>query len=170
MKSTFALRKQIKAKEALSIEFADLWHLYEYGQEGRTPDDKLQVFKVARFTGGRDLLSKLIPPYVPGIPSSCIEREESNGGFFIECYRYDFNGSRYGSVQNTFEIRRYEGLRDITSLPIYPLSLDSEHQRQRTKLIERGEKYLALARVNKTAHKTYRGLSLDAHAEEVSQV
>lgn len=40
MKSTFALRKQIKAKEACPIAFADLWHLYEHGQEVRTPDAK----------------------------------------------------------------------------------------------------------------------------------
>lgn len=168
LKSTFALRRQIALKETCPIAFADLWHLYEHGQEVRTPDDNLQVFKVARFTGGRDLLRETLPPDSPEVPLSCIEREESNGAFFLECYRYDFNGSQYGPVHNMFEIRRYEGLREIRSLPVYPLCFDPEYKTERAQLIQRGEKFMALARANETAHKTYCGLSLDEHAEEVS--
>lgn len=170
LKSTFALLRQIDAKEARSIVFADLWHLYKYGQEVRAPDDKLQVFKVAKFTGGRDLLTKSMLPSDPKVPSSCLDREESNGAFFIECYRYDFDGTQYGPVHKMFKIHRYEGLRDIRSLQVYPLCYDPEHQKERNRLVQRGEKFMTLARVNKTAHKTYRGLSLDEHAEEVSQV
>lgn len=168
LESTFDLRKKTKAKTACPIAFADLWHLYEHGQEVRTPDDKLQVFKVARFTGGRDLLSEVLPKHLGDVPSSCIEREESNGAFFLECYRYDFNGTLYGPIHHMFEIRRYEGLRDITSLQVYPLCFDPEHKKERVQLVQRGEKFMALARVNETAHKTYCGLSLDEHADEVS--
>ena len=162
MKSTFALRKQIQAKKNYPIAFADLWHLFEHGQEVRTPDENVQVFKVARFTGGRDRLSNNLPPGWVNVPT------ETDGGFLIECYHYDFNGTKYGPVSKMFEICRYEGVRDITSLPVYPLSFDPEHKKYRTQLIQRGEKFMALARVNRTAHKTYRGLSLDKHAEEVS--
>ena len=169
LKSTFALRKQISSKETCPIAFADLWHLYEHGQEVRTPDDNLQVFRVARFTGGRDLLRETLPPNGPEVPASCIEREENNGAFFLECYRYDFNGNHYGPVHNIFEIRRYEGLRDIRSLPVYPLCFDPEYKKERAQLVQRGEKFVALARANETAHKTYCGLSLDEHAEEVSR-
>ncbi|KAL9064055.1 MAG: hypothetical protein Q9161_009112 [Pseudevernia consocians] len=161
MKSTFALRKQINAKENCPIAFADLWHLFEHGQEVRTPDVNVQVFKVAKFTGGRDLLSDNIEPSGPNV------RTDTDGGFFIECYHYDFNGTKYGPVHRLFEIRRYEGVRDITSLQVYPLSFDPEHKKGRTHLAQRGEKFMALARVNRTAHKTYRGLSLDKHAEEI---
>lgn len=170
LRSTFELRKQLKAKEARPIAFADLWHLYEHGQEVRTPEKKLQIFKVARFAGGRDLLSESMPSFrdYRSVPVSCIKREESNGAFFVECYRYDFNGTQYGPVNNMFEIRRYEGLRDIKSLQVYPLRFDHDHQKERAHLVHRGEKFMALARVNETAHKTYCGLSLDEHAEEVN--
>ena len=167
LKSTFDLRKQIKSKEAGSIAFADLWHLYEHGQEVRTPEEKLQIFKVTRFAGGRDLLTDSLPSNSRGIPSSCFEREDCNGAFFVECYSYDFDGTHYGPVPRVFEIRRYEGFKDITSLQVFPWCFDPEHKMKRFQLGQRGEKFMALARVNKTAHKTYCGLSLDEHAEEV---
>ena len=168
LKSTFILRKQINAKEDCPIAFSDLWHLYEHGQEVRTPNNHMQVFKIARFTGGRDLLTELLPSDAGEVPSSCIERQESKGAFFVECYSYDFNGTQYGPVRTMFEIRRYEGLRNITSLPVYPLWFDSDHQKERIRLARRGEKFMALARIDRTAHKSYRGLSLDEDAEEVS--
>ena len=168
LKSTFDLRKQISAKKACPIAFADLWHLYEHGQEVRTPENKLQIFKVAKFTGGRDLLVESLPSSVQEVPSSCIDREESNGAFFIECYRYDFNGIQYGPVHKIFEIRRYEGLRDITSLQVYPWCFDGDYLEKRLQLVQRGEKFMALARTKKTAHRTCCGVSLDEHTEEVS--
>ena len=168
LRSTFNLRKQINAKQDCPIAFSDLWHLYEHGQEVRTPNPQIQVFKVAKFTGGRDLLHESLEFEGPVVPSSCIERQGSEGAFFVECYSYDFNGTQYGPVQTVFEIRRYEGLRDITSLQVYPLWFDSEYPKERNRLARRGEKFLALAGVNKTTHKKYRGISLDEHAEEVS--
>ena len=169
LRSTLTLRKQINAKKDCPIAFSDLWHLYEHGQEVRTPNDQIQVFRVAKFTGGRDLLSEYMPEESRELPPSCIERQGSKGAFFVECYSYDFNGTQYGPVRTMFEIRRYEGLRYITSLPIYPLWFDSDHQKERVRLARRGEKFMALARTNRTAHKSYRGLSLDEHAEEVSR-
>ena len=168
LKSTFALRRQIKSKNDCSIAFSDLWHLYEHGQEVRTPGDQIQVFKVASFTGGRDLLSESTPRGAPEVPPSCIQRQKSKGTFFVECYRYDFNGTQYGPVETMFEIRSYEGLRNVTSLQVYPLWFDPDHQNERVRLLRRGEKFIALARVNRTAHKSYHGLTLDEHAEEVS--
>lgn len=102
------------------------------------------------------------------VPESCIEREESNGAFFIECYRYDFNGTQYGPVHKLFEIRRYEGLRDIISLQVYPLWFDPDYRKEKARLVQRGDKFMELTRAKETAHKSYRGLSLDDYAEEVS--
>lgn len=166
LQSTFDLRKKIKAKELCSIAFADLWHLYEHGQEVRTPDHKLQVFRVVGFSGGRDVLSGPSTDSKPPFASH-IEREESNGAFFVECYRLDFDGLRYGPVATVFEIRRYEGLKDVTSLQVYPMRFGHDYLTQKTQLLRRGEKFIKLARVKKFAHKTYCGLSLDEHAEEI---
>ena len=168
LKLTFELRKKIDARDACEIAFADLWHLYNYGQEVRTPADKLQAYKVTKFTGGRDLLTEFMPPDQSPVPSSCRDREDSNGSFFVECYSYDFDGTHYGPVHKMFKIPRYEGLKAITSLQVYPLEFDQEHRKEMARLVERGEKFMALARVNKTAHMTFHGRSLDEHAEEVS--
>ena len=168
LRSTFTLREQINAGRDCPIAFSDLWHLYEHGQEVRTPNDPIQVFKIVRFTGGRDLLTKSPSISSRPVPRSCIERQGSESAFFIECYRYDFNGTLYGPVHTMFEIRRYEGLRYITSLPVYPLRFDADYQKERIRLARRGDKFIALAQTNRIAHKSYRGLSLDEHAEEVS--
>ena len=168
LKPTFELRRNIDAREACDIAFADLWHLYSYGQEVRTPADNLQVYKVIKFTGGRDLLSESMPSGQSPVPSSCLDRGVSNGSFFVECYSYDFDGTHYGPVHKMFEIRRYEGLKAITSLQVYPLEFDQDHREEKARLVQRGEKFMALARVNKTAHMTFHGRSLDEHAEEVS--
>lgn len=167
LKSTFALRRQINSKKDCPIAFSDLWHLYEHGQEVRTPNVQIQVYRVAKFTGGRDLVSEYVEDHRLRVPSSCIERQGSKGAFFVECYSYDFNGTQYGPVRTMFEIRRYEGLRYITSLPVYPLWFDSDPQRERIRMARRGEKFMALAQINRSAHKSYRGLSLDEHAEEI---
>ena len=174
LKSTFDLRRQISARKACPIAFADLWHLYEHGQEVRTQGNKLQIFRVAKFTGGRDLLCESVSgaartSSLYRVPSSCIGREENDGAFFIECYRYDFDGTNYGPVHEMFEIRRYEGFRDITSLPVYPWWFDSDYLKKKEQLVRRGEKFTTLARTNQTAHRTYCGVTLDEHKEEVSR-
>ena len=167
LRSTFALRRQIKSKKDCPIAFSDLWHLYEHGQEVRTPGNQIQVFIVAKFTGGRDILCGYSPEDGPDHMSGGVRRE-SKGSFFVECYSYDFDGKKYGPVRTMFEIRRYEGFQDITSLQVYPWCFDPDHQNERYRLAGRGEKFLALAAINKTSHKKYRGISLDEHAEEVS--
>ena len=168
LKSTFALRRRISAKKDCPIAFSDLWHLYEHGQEVRTPGNQIQVFKVARFTGGRDIWSENLARSGVQFPTFYPDKQESKGSFFVECYSYDFDGQKYGPVRIVFEIRRYEGLRDITSLQVYPWWFDPDHENERIRLARRGEKFIALTRVNKIAHKSYRGLSLDENAEEVS--
>lgn len=84
-KPMFDMRMRLKAKVNCPIAFADLWHLYEHGQEVRAPNSNLQVYKVAKFTGGRDILFHV---KLKRIPASCYEREKSNVNSFIECFRY----------------------------------------------------------------------------------
>ena len=166
---TFELRRKIEAREACQIAFADLWHLFNYGQEVRTLADELQVYRVVKFTGGRYLWSDTMPADQSAVPPSCRDWENSNGSFLVECYSYNFDGTSYGPVNRIIEIRRYEGLKAITSLQLYPLEFDKEHRKEKEQLVQRGKKFMALARVNKTAHMMFHGRSLDDHAEEVSR-
>ena len=168
LKPMFDLRTRLKARIPCAIAFADLWHLYEHGQEVRTSNSNLQIYKVAKFTGGRDLLYRREEAIESDrLPASCYEREKSNGSFFIECFRYDFDRICYGPVREIFEIRRYESLEDVRSLTVYPLCFDFDYEKVRNHLMKRGEKFVALSRDQKTSHKSYFGTSVDDHAEEV---
>ena len=170
LKSTFELREKIKKSQPCAIAFGDLWHLFDYDQEIRTSDYRLQVYRVAKFTGGRDTLVKQLSSSQPAVPITCLEREISGGAFYIECFRYDFDGTQYGPVQENFAIRRYSGEKDITTLPVYPWSFDKDVPRTKELLARRGEKFVALSRSDELghgAHRAYSGLDLGEHPEEV---
>ena len=162
LRSTFELRSNLKTGKARTIEYADLWHLYEPGQEIRSADNQLQIYQVTKFTGGRDILCKK-DSCVREVPGSCITRGDV---FSVECYRYDFDGSYYGPVFETFTIRNYEGLREITSLPVYPWLFDPNYSEEKKKLLKRGKKFIDHS-IHENSHKAYTALSLDDSAEEV---
>lgn len=163
LKSTFELRSSLKTGTADAIEYADLWHLFEPGQEVRSADSKLQIYHVTKFTGGRDPLMELGEGSRKA-PNWSREREDD---FSIECYRYDFDGFHYGPVFEQFTIGHYEGLREITCLPVYPWLFDPDYSEAKKKLLERGNKFIELTHTFEISHKAYTGLSLDGSAEEV---
>jgi hypothetical protein len=89
------------------------------------------------------------------------------GSFVIECFFVDFDGVHYGPVNQTFQISKFEGERDITSLPVYPFSCDPKRDEIRRTLLKRGEKFSTLSNPLKAAHRQYVGLTLDKHPEQV---
>ena len=48
LKPLFELRRRINAGSLRCIAFADLWHLFLYGQEVKTTDEKLQLYQVLK--------------------------------------------------------------------------------------------------------------------------
>lgn len=91
----------------------------------------------------------------------------SNGSFIIECFYFNYDGFQFGPVNETFQIRRFDGVRDVTLLPIVPLEFRHNSQDIRTKLMARGEKFAQLCDPSKTMHKQYTGLTLDKRQEQV---
>ena len=173
LKSTLELRREIKLGRARSIAFEDLWHLFDYGQEIRAPSERLQVYRVTAFTGGRDFLSSReddLPREYRHRHDRSIDRDSSNGEFSLECYSYHSNGKSYGPIRKSFVIRRFKGIRDIDSLAAYPWSLDKRYRADRSLLRHRGEKFIGLSCLERIAHRSYSGLSLDEHAEEVRDI
>ena len=162
LRSTFELRSNLKTGKTRTIEYSDLWHLYEPGQEIRSADSQLQIYHVTKFTGGRDTLCEK-ESCAREVPGSCITRGDV---FSVECYRYDFDGICYGPVFETFTIRNYEGLREITGLPVYPWLFDPNYSEEKKKLLKRGKKFIDHS-IHETSHKAYAALSLDDPAEEV---
>jgi len=173
LKPMFDMRYCIKQSTLTHITYNDLWHLFENGQDVTTSDSNPRVYRVLRCTGGRETLAKhglfadlQAPAY---IDTNYLQKSDiRNDSFIVECVSFEFDGQQYGPVQQIFTIRKYDGEKQITSLPIYPLSFSLDRDKIRERLIERGRFYLELSRVEHATHKHYMGLTLDEPHEEVS--
>lgn len=119
-------------------------------------------------TGGRDNLSVQGAPDVPA-SEKLKDQGYSPGVFVIECFYIHFDGFRYGPVNATFQIRRFEGKKSITSFPIYPIDCDPDKEKTRESLLARGGRFATLSGIkNKIpAHRKYKGLTLDKNQEQV---
>lgn len=78
-----------------------------------------------------------------------------------------FDGKQYGPVNQTFQMPKFDGAREITSLPVIPLEIGADSKHLRNELLERGKKFAELSNPAKTAHKLYKGLTLDKRPEQV---
>ncbi|KAI1462622.1 P-loop containing nucleoside triphosphate hydrolase protein [Annulohypoxylon moriforme] len=161
-------RLQIK-RQSSTVFFDDLWHIFKTGGEVLdTSTGQMQLLRIIKATGGREVLRS--GQEVPSNHASNKLKDKgfSSGSFILECFYVSFDGTQYGPVNETYQIRRYDGARDITSLPIIPLEYmaDGEEER-RSKLLKRGKKFAELCNPSKTAHKQYKGLTLDKRQEQV---
>ncbi|KAI9736752.1 MAG: hypothetical protein M1834_000956 [Cirrosporium novae-zelandiae] len=146
LKPLFDLRRGLANGTTKKIAFDDLWHLFDYGQDVRTKEGKsIQILK--------------------GL------NESPSEAFIVEAYCLDFDGSMFGPKQKRFNIPRYEGLKDITALSIFPLSHDPTQRETHSTALQRGERFLGYLNESKVAHCQYTGLTLDEQPEQVdSQV
>lgn len=66
----------------------------------------------------------------------------------IRAYYVDFDGDRYGPSEALMNIKEYSGEKDIRSLYVYPLRYEKDSERDRIKkdLLERGKRFLRLVR------------------------
>lgn len=172
LKPMFDMRQDIENRKLINIAFMDLWHLFDFGQDICTSDSDSQVYRVLRFSGGREplakhgLLAELQARATLDAQSS--QKNENRGETFImDAVSYEFDGFQYGPVQKTFTIRKYDGEKAIRNLPFFPLDFDPNHESIRKRLIKRGELYLQLSQSDHASHKHYTGLTLDEPREEV---
>ena len=77
--------------------------------------------------------------------------------FAIWGYYIDFDGKSFGAVRHVHRIRSFEGERDITSLPCYPLRYLENHGDYRRNLQELGKKYQEYLSIR---HLAYTGSTL----------
>lgn len=90
----------------------------------------------------------------------------SPSSFIIECFYISFDGTRFGPVNVTFQIPKFEGEKDITSFPVFPLACDHEQEGIREALLKRGKLFAQLSNPKSTAHRKYKGLTLDKKRQE----
>ncbi|KAK3304792.1 uncharacterized protein B0T15DRAFT_399826 [Chaetomium strumarium] len=147
------------------IAFSELWHIFQPGVEVITAQKPTSAYRVFHATGGRPYLSP---------PEDKNEEEEDgftkpyripdkSSDFVVYCYQIDFDGTKFGPVSLSFSIQKFDGLRDITTLPIYPLKFAKDSVAVRETLLKNGTTFLEVCGGE---HVRYRGPNLH-EAEEI---
>jgi hypothetical protein len=177
--SVAAKRSYLNSPQCRKIFYSDLWQLFRPGTEVVGADGK-QAYRVI---GVKSAKHRIAPPwerwYKPTPGAS------NNSDFSITCVYLDFDGSQIGPVKKVFNIGRFDGQREVTSLEVYPLRFhpirpsdfsDEEWQemesypvpeRYRRRLIHRGARFLAVV---KGKHMYYAGSTLEEKEQVESPV
>lgn len=168
------------------VSFSDIWHLFKPGEFVISADGK-QVFRVVRVHS---------PPHKGTYPwAAYAEPRGKHAKPYVEdvtiyCVYIHFDGTNLGPVLETFNIKKFDGEKSVTSLEIYPLRFhvlrDLEVRTAKNKqapefdslvaakvadlrqeLIERGKLFVEVTGVK---HMYYSGLTVDTRDEIESQV
>ncbi|KAL8351071.1 hypothetical protein RB601_000793 [Gaeumannomyces tritici] len=62
-------------------------------------------------------------------------------GLYLHAYYIDYDGARYQPVRDRFNIQDYEGERDITEFPIYPLRFAKDSTRLMRNFMDQGRQF-----------------------------
>lgn len=172
----------VRSDDCHTVFFSDLWHFFRPGVEVIRPDGK-QAYRVVHVTSAPHRVVPAWQSWYSGTNNQ--GKKRGKAAFSITCVYVDFDGKHLGPVTRTFDIKRFEGQRDVTSLEVYPLryhrlsradTSEAEwkelqqypvEQRFRQKLIRRGVKFLEAAGVK---HMYYDGPTLEVREEVESQV
>ncbi|KAI9729594.1 MAG: hypothetical protein M1834_006790 [Cirrosporium novae-zelandiae] len=141
------------------ISFDELWYLFKPGDEVLASGSYYQAYRVTHITGVRH------HPNITNIQNRDFHFSKLTP-VVIHCVYMDFNGKRLGPVSKTFKISKYDGEREILSLPVYPFRFSKDASSLREELIERGKTFMKLTEVK---HVHYTGISLDTQEEIDSQ-
>jgi hypothetical protein len=175
LKPTFELRKRIEDGTLNTIAFADLWHLFRRGDNvfPRSDIGHSQVYRIAHVSGGRQYLCSREQAGLSPVSSSDQEGGKADMRerieFTIAAVYYDTDGDNLIQDLRTFEIERYDGLKEVTLLPCYPLHFvkSTDSMTARENFIKRGKRFLELTRRSEVVHKRYEGLTLFVKELEV---
>ena len=84
--------------------------------------------------------------------------------YLIEGQYLEYDGKSFGMGIMHAEVPSFQGARKISSLDCYPLQYHKNPEELKTKLIERGKKFVALKGMNYRMHKgTYGLLKRETH-------
>lgn len=155
------------------IQFADLWHIFNPGDDvlaplqpgqEQTPGSEFLgsrngnhrsqlVWRVLNTTGGRSLLSP--PDKERDYPTTTAPYKQCY--FMLWCYFIDYDGEKFGPVIKQFKIKSYQGEKEIRSLEVYPLKYANNASELLSQLRTRGLKFCEF---KSPQHRYYAGLSL----------
>ena len=166
--------EDFKACRRKKVYFSDLWYLFRPGDLLYTPLDNKADTDVARSldedlplnvrkTGARFQEVWRIDATADGRPNlRAPSTDEPNAPkvnlFRLHCYHIDLDYMRtYDTYMYSFRVEPFSGLRDISSLPFYPLKYLANADRLCSKWKARGE---AFREFHTFVHKYYIGRSL----------
>ncbi|KAK6221833.1 hypothetical protein QIS74_04705 [Colletotrichum tabaci] len=181
-------REYLNGDQCSKVFFSDLWHLFSPGTEIIRRDGK-QAYRVVHVTSTKHRMVSAFEKWRGRLNFNIGDDDETKKAprpdFRITSVYIDFDGKVFGSVENTFDVKSFEGQREITSFEVFPLRLFpargesfddvewdslSTHQSAtdfRQKLINRGSQFLeAIAK----KHMYYAGTTLDTHEAVEGQV
>lgn len=174
----------LHSSECRKVFFSDLWHIFRPGTEVIGLNGK-QAYCVIQVTSSRHRPISNRRFYYNYDYRRKNDTKPETAEFIVYCSYIDFDGKYIGPVLRTFEIKRFDGERDITSLEVYPLrfhklkrsefdsmrwkELDKhpEQDRCRANLIQRGAKFVEVAGIK---HMYYSGSTMVVREEVESQV
>ncbi|KAI0857717.1 hypothetical protein F4860DRAFT_527686 [Xylaria cubensis] len=155
----------IESDRCRRILFYDLWHLFKPGNEVIDQTEK-QAYRIVKVQIPRH---KVEDPWLRWYRKSSDDDDGKKGDgtpVTVHCAYIDFDGKQFGSVPVKFSIPPFGGLKDIKSLPIYPLRL-AKDANLRNSLVARGKMLINIATFKPMY---YMGLTLDTREEVDSQV
>ncbi|KAJ0165467.1 hypothetical protein CTA2_11160 [Colletotrichum tanaceti] len=158
LKPTFELRRKLDDGTAVDIEYGDLWHLFSRGDIVVLQSDQTHARRVVNLAGGREPLSTQL--------ENGEEKTVGVNGFVVDCLSLHTNGSSYAPKLEKVSIKRFNGKRPITSLPVYPLRFDPREADLRADFTAMGRRLLGLTSTP-CCHKLARGKTLDEPSHEL---
>ncbi len=86
--------------------------------------------------------------------------------FDVICYHIAFDGRSYVPIRKCLTIVEFEGERDVTSLPMYPLRFMPNHREIRTELRNRGARFLEYINSKQVSYQGWALQHLDGHGND----
>ena len=170
----FERHRLLRSSKAATVYFEELWHLFMPGdlvvgddeQNPRLyrvsivpPSDRysnMQVVKEVRVQSDGQM---------PRVEAT--QREASIQCFNIDVFHFDYDGQSYGPVESRVTIIAYEGEKNITDLPFYPVRFRKDAATYKSQMSHRGARFIRLC-TEIAAQRDYDGLSAEEPQEHVS--
>ncbi|KAK8111683.1 uncharacterized protein PG998_008140 [Apiospora kogelbergensis] len=137
---------------AHTIRYQDLWYLFQPGELIYTNNITIRPPNI----GGlypKEHIGRLSGLSKPDATSThrcnkpaylaCTSRKSriENIDFMVRYYSLDYNGNEFGRVECFTIVPFFEGLRDVTRLPIYPLRFHKEQEALKKSFLDTGSKF-----------------------------
>ncbi|RAH76601.1 hypothetical protein BO86DRAFT_349097 [Aspergillus japonicus CBS 114.51] len=149
-KEIYPLFERFRGSAPQKVRFGDLWLLLKYnemlysppeGEESQSSSQPLSPKSKSMTQTAWKLCGEWIPTPKDGHPNDLGEESQE---YQAVCYHVDHDGESYGAVKHVFKIQYFEGERDITSLPVYPLRFAKDSEQIFARLKAQGERFQSL--------------------------